>query len=326
MGEKKGGMCDWPCLNVSGGTLEVVSGPSTLLSGSRDGGGVISMLFGEFGVEEFGTFLFSGWTELERIELPSTLVEIGSYAFFKCVSLLSITIPLSVTTLGDFSFANCGSLRAVTFVESSELSEVGRGAFEKCGELSLRLPGGAVMRGLELGPSAVHDIGCCYNCGELSGAPICGDETRDDKDMAIEDASNYYWFFVLLVCVVVGYVFVKVRRRRDRTRGRQAAGTEDEASAGHPTIEGFYEYADGAALYEEPLASELISSGASFYGGTDASEGGGEGFDFCGAALYDCASGRNTDLEEGVYDNAGEHGSDDTKILDKTYEEGYLEI
>lgn len=336
-------MCEWPCANVSGGELVVGSGSAVVLSGLRGGGGITGVEFEEYGVEAIGTFVFSGWVELARVVLPSTVVEIGSYAFFKCVSLVAMVFPLAVGRLGDFSFAGCTSLAAIEFSGSSELSVVGRGAFEGCVLLSLRLPPGGVVAG----PSAFHDVGCCWNCGELSGAEEC--EGKHDAGVLQDGGSQqyYYWFFMILGVAAAGYLFRRkrkrrgdgvfvggryasgVRRKRDRMRGRQAEGTEDEASAGHPTIEGFYEYADGAALYEEPLASELISSGASFYGGMDASEGGGEGFDFCGAALYDCASGRNTDLEEGVYDNAGEHGSDgedDTKIFDKTYEEGYLEI
>ena len=50
--------------------------------------------------------LFMGCTNLEHLQLPSTLRHIDSECFRNCPMLKQITLPASIETLGDNAF--CG--------------------------------------------------------------------------------------------------------------------------------------------------------------------------------------------------------------------------
>ena len=75
----------------------------------------------EDGVTRIGANVY-GWfyngnhpqhTNLEEINLPSTLKEIGEGAFYQQETLRSIEIPDSVTTIGKYAFAKCTNMTEV---------------------------------------------------------------------------------------------------------------------------------------------------------------------------------------------------------------------
>jgi len=71
--------------------------------------------------------LFAGIKSLQRILLPSQLVEIGDGAF-RASGLTYIQLPESVTTVGEQAFAECISLSKAKL--HAKLSNVAKGLFE----------------------------------------------------------------------------------------------------------------------------------------------------------------------------------------------------
>jgi hypothetical protein len=56
---------------------------------------------------------FTGYSKLELISLPNTLIELSSNAFSGCSNLSEITLPDSLRTIGDQALGNCAKLTAV---------------------------------------------------------------------------------------------------------------------------------------------------------------------------------------------------------------------
>ena len=56
---------------------------------------------------------FSDYIYLEKIELPSSLIEIGSECFKNCISLKSIEIPNNVTNIQGGVFDGCTNLKTI---------------------------------------------------------------------------------------------------------------------------------------------------------------------------------------------------------------------
>lgn len=57
---------------------------------------------------------FSGYVEIEELDLPASVVSIGNGAFRGCTSLTSITLPEGLTMSGSYAFQNCTSLAIIT--------------------------------------------------------------------------------------------------------------------------------------------------------------------------------------------------------------------
>lgn len=72
-------------------------------------------------------------TNLTKITLPSTLVEIGSYAFEECSALEEIVIPNSVTKMGDYVFMKCTALKECKL--SNALDKIPMHTFSGCTSL-----------------------------------------------------------------------------------------------------------------------------------------------------------------------------------------------
>ena len=84
-------------------------------------------------------FNIAGNSNIKRIELPSSLVEIGDKAFVECENLESIQIPAKVKSIGKSAFAYCEDLESVTL--SNGLEIIGDQAFYKCTSLeSITIP------------------------------------------------------------------------------------------------------------------------------------------------------------------------------------------
>lgn len=73
----------------------------------------------QFGaLKTIGRRAFASCTELERIELPSTLKVIGEEAFSGCQALREVVIPESVEEIEPRAFRGCTSLDAASIPES----------------------------------------------------------------------------------------------------------------------------------------------------------------------------------------------------------------
>lgn len=72
--------------------------------------------------------------------IPSTVTKIGDYAFCSC-PINTITIPSSVKIIGEGSFSWCTSLVEVSFQEQSQLTYIGKYAFQNCEKLkNIKMP------------------------------------------------------------------------------------------------------------------------------------------------------------------------------------------
>ena len=84
--------------------------------------------------------------EIEKIQLPQTVVTIGDKAFQYCARLRDITLPNGVREIGKEAFFSCTKLKAIRFSEG--LQSVGDEAFVACeGLTELALPDGLVSIG-----------------------------------------------------------------------------------------------------------------------------------------------------------------------------------
>ena len=82
---------------------------------------------------------------LNNITIPATykggaVVRIAKEGFKNCPNLEAITIPASVIAIDDYAFQLCSSLTTVNFDENSQLTTIGRSAFNACGLISITLP------------------------------------------------------------------------------------------------------------------------------------------------------------------------------------------
>ena len=71
------------------------------------------------GLDHIGEFWFKDCTELQGIELPSTIKIIYAQAFYNCQMLDDLVIPASVSTISHEAFANCKNLKSITFLSNS---------------------------------------------------------------------------------------------------------------------------------------------------------------------------------------------------------------
>lgn len=93
------------------------------------------------GVTQIEYATFWGCSELQTVNLPSTLTAIGELAFASCDSLTSITIPEGVTHIESEAFSWCYGLQTVTL--PSTLKNIGDSAFDWCSSLeNITLPEG----------------------------------------------------------------------------------------------------------------------------------------------------------------------------------------
>ena len=114
------------------------------------------------GIKYLGDSVCKGYTDLERVTLPDTLVSIGNDAFSSCSSLLAITVPNSVSSIGTNAFGGCSSLVSAslnckitaipaklfagdskmnTISLPARITDIGENAFDNCSSLtSISLP------------------------------------------------------------------------------------------------------------------------------------------------------------------------------------------
>lgn len=77
--------------------------------------------------------IFSQYSSLTKVAIPSSVISIGNEAFYNCRSLTNITIGNGVTSIGESAFYGCSSLTSITI--PSNVTSMGSAA--------LRIGGGA---------------------------------------------------------------------------------------------------------------------------------------------------------------------------------------
>lgn len=104
-----------------------------------------------------GSGVFSGHSELQRVELPDGLETIDTSAFKSCNGLREIVLPESLKVIGSSAFHYCSALQEMILPDS--VTDIGSYAFAECrGLKKLRLP-----QGLE---SVADNL--CYRCDSLT--------------------------------------------------------------------------------------------------------------------------------------------------------------
>ena len=80
------------------------------------------------------------WEDNGVLTIKEGITTICENAFYRCENLKEVSIPNSVTTIGVNAFNGCTSLGKVNFEENSQLTEIGVGAFFRCGLTEVTIP------------------------------------------------------------------------------------------------------------------------------------------------------------------------------------------
>ncbi len=83
-------------------------------------------------VVSVGDDAFSGCTDLQIVDIPSSVTAIGS-AFVGCTGLEQVGIPSSVTSIADGAFLGCSNLMVIDLPTS--ITTIGNGTFQDCSSL-----------------------------------------------------------------------------------------------------------------------------------------------------------------------------------------------
>ncbi|MBO5415478.1 MAG: leucine-rich repeat protein [Clostridia bacterium] len=138
----------------------------------------------DLGVEKIGDKAFYGFTALETVSIPDSVIDIGDYSFAYCSAVTTVSLPDSLTTIGEGAFEGCSAL-TVAFVPS-EVTSLGKNAFAFCPAIT----DAAILANTEI-PEGIF-----FNCGKLDrlllNAAITEDMVADTAfkgcEMSFEDA------------------------------------------------------------------------------------------------------------------------------------------
>ena len=96
----------------------------------------------EDGITNVPNRMLDDYPNLEWVSIGSNVEYIGEAAFAGSEKLSSITIPASVTEIKPFAFSYCTGLEEIQFGEDSNLTKLGRYAFQYSGLKKVTLPAG----------------------------------------------------------------------------------------------------------------------------------------------------------------------------------------
>ena len=111
-----------------------------------------------------GIGLFSNCTNLSKMTLPDTLININSAMFTKCSNLSYINIPSNLKNIGTYAFKDCTSLTIIDGISESNIETIGERAFSNSSISSLILPSTVTF----IGESAFN------SCKSLTEVTLCG--------------------------------------------------------------------------------------------------------------------------------------------------------
>ncbi len=80
------------------------------------------------------TSVYNSFQNLKEVIISDSVTSIGNSAFSNCTGLSSIIIPESVISIGNDAFYNCNNLSSITIGDS--VTSIGNGAFSNCTGLS----------------------------------------------------------------------------------------------------------------------------------------------------------------------------------------------
>lgn len=121
-----------------------------------------------------------GVTKVNKIKLPSSLVEIGEEAFEDC-SFDTIFIPKSVEVIGNRAFLDCKNLRKVIFEEGSKLSKIEGGWYSRISDATGVFDNCINLEEINI-PANVKVIkgGAFHNCLKLKNVFFCKNSTLEE--------------------------------------------------------------------------------------------------------------------------------------------------
>lgn len=86
------------------------------------------------GLTTIEDYAFDGCTQLQSIDMPSTVTKVGPFAFNKCTAVTSTTISTGLKSLPESMYAQCQNLNNVVVPDNVE--NIGVTAFSNCKSLS----------------------------------------------------------------------------------------------------------------------------------------------------------------------------------------------
>ena len=121
------------------------------------------------GKKRIGSLAFSERSDLVRIKIAPTVMEIGCSAFANCKSLISVEFPDGLAKIENLAFCGCTSLERVVIPQN--VSEIGADSFCNCSSIkTVELSGGQIQIG----------CGAFAGCSSLEDAKISGARVIDD--------------------------------------------------------------------------------------------------------------------------------------------------
>lgn len=134
-----------------------------------------------------GEYAFNGFTNVEEIVLPETVLEYGAYAFANCSSLYKFAIGANVTKIGDNAFSGCTSLVNPNFADATSLTYIGDSAFSGCTQLFYSVSGGVYTASANLTYIGAQAFA---NCTALEEVSLLGLTTATVGDGAFSGCEN----------------------------------------------------------------------------------------------------------------------------------------
>lgn len=81
-------------------------------------------------VEVIGEYTFYGFTSVQKIDFPDSLISIGANAFQNCNSCTNVKMGGFIKSIGDNAFAGCSEIVSINIPDS--VTSLGAYAFEYC--------------------------------------------------------------------------------------------------------------------------------------------------------------------------------------------------
>ena len=128
--------------------------------------------------DKLGEKVFMNCYGLNKLVLPSNIVNIGVSALENCRSLVRLVIPASVTEIEDCAFVGCSSLASLSV--PSSVTKIGHYAFSGCSSLTSFV--------IPFGITAIYD-GAFYGCSSLASLEIPSNVT-EINDYAFDGCSS----------------------------------------------------------------------------------------------------------------------------------------
>ena len=128
-----------------------------------------------------GAYAFYLCTYLEKIDIPSGMVNVEKFAFYYCSKLVNVVIPDTVEIIGDSAFSNCTGITSVTI--GNNVKQIGAHSFSSC----------SALVNVEIGED-VSDIGshAFYYCKAISRIVYRGTEEQWESITKGENWDTYF--------------------------------------------------------------------------------------------------------------------------------------